>query len=146
MVTKLRITSQVFSKNLRNPRTIIYQKNSLQLSYNNTETLMLKEGMKTINAEFIRTRASSQFSFGQFRSYATSFPGLLLTLTLTWKSKMIPGTSLDLTPSFKTSVDARVEGLVSKVDYLENWFHAFIQNKYGRKGRLLRTHVSFSGL
>ena len=146
MVTKLRITSQVFSKNLRNPRTIIYQKNSLQLSYNNTETLMLKEGMKTINAEFIRTRASSQFSFGQFRSYATSFPGLLLTLTLTWKSKMIPGTSLDLTPSFKTSVDARVEGLVSNVDYLENWFHAFIQNKYGRKGRLLRTHVSFSGL
>ena len=102
--------------------------------------------MKTINAEFIRTRASSQFSFGQFRSYATSFPGLLLTLTLTWKSKMIPGTSLDLTPSFKTSVDARVEGLVSNVDYLENWFHAFIQNKYGRKGRLLRTHVSFSGL
>ena len=146
MVTKLRITSQVFSKNLRNPRTIIYQKNSLQLSYNNTETLMLKEGMKTINAEFIRTRASSQFSFGQFRSYATSFPGLLLTLTLMWKSKMIPGTSLDLTPSFKTSVDARVEGLISNVAYLENWFHAFIQNKYGRKGRLLRTHVSFSGL
>ena len=146
MVTKLRITSQVFSKNLRNRRTIIYQKNSLQLSYNNTETLMLKEGMKTINAEFIRTRASSQFSFGQFRSCATSFPGLLLTLTLTWKSKMIPGTSLDLTPSFKTSVDVRVEGLVSNVDYLENWFHAFIQNKYGRKGRLLRTHVSFSGL
>ena len=146
MVTKLRITSQVFSKNLRNPRTIIYQKNSLQLSYNITETLMLKEGMKTINAEFIRTRASSQLSFGQFRSYATSFPGLLLTLTLTWKSKMIPGTSLDLTPSFKTSVDAKVEGLVSNVDYLENWCHAFIQNKYGRKGRLLRTHVSFSGL
>ena len=82
---------------------------------------MLKEGMKTINAEFIRTRASSQLSFGQFRSYATSFPGLLLTLTLTWKSKMIPGTSLDLTPSFKTSVDAKVEGLVSNVDYLENW-------------------------
>ena len=146
MVTKLRITSQVFSKNLRNPRTIIYQKNSLQLSYNNTETLMLKEGMKTINAEFIRTRASSQFSFGQFRSYATSFPGLLLTLTLTWKSKMTPGTSLDLTPSFKTSIDARVEGLVSNVDYLENWCHTFIQNKHGRKRRLPRTHVSFSGL
>ena len=146
MVTKLRITSQVFSKNLRNPRTIIYQKNSLQLSYNKQKLLMLKEGIKTINAEFIRTRASSQLSFGQFRSYATSFPGLLLTLTLTWKSRMTPGTTLDLTPSFKTSVDARVEGLTSNVDYLENWCHAFIQNKYGRKRRLLRTHVSFSGL
>ena len=34
------------------------------------------------------------------------------------KCKKIPETSLDLTPLFKTSVDARVEGLVSNVGYL----------------------------
>ena len=55
-------------------------------------------------------------------------------------------TSLDLTVLFKTSTDARVEGLVSNVDYLENWRPNFIQKKYGRKRRLPRTHVSFSGL
>ena len=43
--------------------------------------------------------------------------------------------SLDLTPSFKTSVDTRVEGLVSNVDYSEN----FIQKKCGRKRGLSRT-------
>ena len=32
----LRITSQVFSENLRNQRTLRYQKNSLQLLYNST--------------------------------------------------------------------------------------------------------------
>ena len=31
--------------------------------------------------------------------------------------------SLDLTPSIKTSVDTRVEILVSNVDCLENWHH-----------------------
>ena len=55
-------------------------------------------------------------------------------------------TSLDLTVLFKTSTDAWVEGLVSNVDYLENWRRNFIQKKYGRKRRLPRTHVSFSGL
>ena len=51
-------------------------------------------------------------------------------------------------PSFKTSltVDTRVEGLVSNVDYLGNWHSNFIQNKYGRKRRLPRTHVFFCGL
>ena len=48
---------------------------------------MLKQDVKTINAEFIRTRASSQLSFVQFKPYATSFPGLLLSLTLMPKSK-----------------------------------------------------------
>ena len=55
-------------------------------------------------------------------------------------------TSLDLMPLFKISVDLRVEGLVSNVNYLENRRHNFVQNKCGRKRRLPRTHVSFSWL
>ena len=43
---------------------------------------ILKQGVRTINAQFIRTRALSQLSFVQFRPYATSFLGLLLSLTL----------------------------------------------------------------
>ena len=54
--------------------------------------------------------------------------------------------SLDLKPSFKTCVDARVEGLASNVDYLENRRRNFIQKKHGRKRHLPGTHVSFSGL
>ena len=49
-------------------------------------------------------------------------------------------------PSFKTSFDARVKGLVSNVDYLENRHHNFIQKKYGRKRRAMHTRVSLSGL
>ena len=64
---------------------------------------MLKQGVKTINAELIRTRALSQLSFTHFRPYAISFPRLLLSLTLMQKSKKTMETSLDLTPSFKTS-------------------------------------------
>ena len=48
------------------------------------------------------------------------------------KSMKSTKTSLDVTPSFKTSVDARVEGRVSNVDYLENWCHNFIQKKYDK--------------
>ena len=66
---------------------------------------MLKQGVETINIAFIRTRALSQLSFIQFRPYATSFVGLLVSLTLMSKSKKTLETSLDLTPSFKTSVD-----------------------------------------
>ena len=106
---------------------------------------MLKQGVKTINTEFIRKRALSQLSLVQFRPYATSFPELL-SLTLIPKSKKTQEKSLDLTPLFKTSVDARVEGLVSNVDYLENCHHNFIQKKYGRKRRLMRTLVQYSGL
>ena len=51
--------------------------------------------------------------------------------------------SLDLTPSFKTSFDTRVEGLVSNVDYLENRYHNFIKKKYGRNRPLPRTHDFF---
>ena len=36
-------------------------------------------------------------------------------------------------PWFKTSVDARIEGLVSDMDYLENWWINIVQNRYGRK-------------
>ena len=63
--------------------------------------------------------------------YATLFLGLLLSLKLMSKSKKILEKSLDLLPSFKTFVDARVGGLVSNVDYLENRCHNFTQNKYG---------------
>ena len=69
---------------------------------------MLKQGRKTLNAEFIPTRALLQLSFIQFRPCGTSFLGLLLTLTLLSRGKKILETSLDLMPSFKTSVDARV--------------------------------------
>ena len=102
---------------------------------------MLKQGVKTINAEFIGTRALSQLSFVQFRPYAASFPGLFLSLTLMSKSKKTLETSLDLMPSFKTSVDARFESLVSNVNYLENWHRNIIQKKYGRKRRLLCQQV-----
>ena len=91
---------------------------------------MLKQGIKTINAEFIRTHALSQLSFVQLRLDATLFPGLHLSLMLILKSRKTLEMSL-LTPSFKTSVDARVEGHVSNVDYLENWHRNFIQKKYG---------------
>ena len=105
---------------------------------------MLKQGLKN-NAEFIRSLALSQLSFLQFRPYATLFPGLL-SLTLVSKSKMPQETSLELAPSVKTSVDAKVKGLVFNVEYLENQHHNFIQKNYGRKRCLPRTHVSFSGL
>ena len=82
---------------------------------------MLKQGLKTIKAEFIRTRALTFFV--HFRPYATSFLGLLIPLTLMSKGKKTLETSFDLMPSFKTSV----EGLVLNVDYLENRHHNFIQ-------------------
>ena len=100
---------------------------------------MLKQGIKTTNAEFIQTRTLSQHSFVQFRSYATLFPGLVLSLTLMSKIKKILETSLDLTPLFKTSIDTRVEGLALNMDYLGNRHPNFIQKKYVRKRR---THVS----
>ena len=78
---------------------------------------MVKQGVKTMNAEFIRTSALSQLSFVQLRPYATSLPRLLLSLTLMPQSRKTLKTSLDLMPSFKTSLDARVEGLVSNVNY-----------------------------
>ena len=107
---------------------------------------MLKQGVKTTNPEFIQTRTLSQHSFVQCRSYATSFPGLVLSLTVMSKIKKILETSLDLTPLLKTSIDARFEGLALNMDYLGNRHRNFIQKKYGRKRALLRTHVSFSGL
>ena len=104
---------------------------------------MSNQGVKTINAEFIWTHALLQLSFVQFRPDATSFLGLLLTLTLMWKSKKTLEKSFDLIPLFKTTIDARGEDCVSNVDCLENWCHSFIQNKYGRKRGLPCTHVLF---
>ena len=94
---------------------------------------MLKQGINTINTELIQTCALSQISFLQFRSYATSFLGLLLSLMLMPKSTKTLQASLDLIPLLKTSVGARIEDLFSNVDYLENWCHNFIQMKYVRK-------------
>ena len=96
---------------------------------------MLKQSINTVNSKFIRARALSKLSFVQVRPYATSFLGLLLSLKLMPKSKNTMESNLDLTPSFKTSVETRVEGLVSNVDYSEN----FIQKKCGRKRGLSRT-------
>ena len=83
-----------------------------------------------MNAELIGTCKFSQLSFVQFRPYATSFPRFLLSLTLMPKR---PWSPLDLTLSFKNSLDARVEGLVLNVDYLENRRRKFMPKKYGRK-------------
>ena len=52
---------------------------------------MLKQALKTINTEFIQTCALSQLSFVYFRPYATSFPGLLLSLMVMSKRKKDPG-------------------------------------------------------
>ena len=106
---------------------------------------MLKLGLKTINAELIRSRALSQLSFIQFRPYANSFPELL-SLTLVSTSKMTLKTSLVLTPSFKTSIDAKVKGLVFNNDYLESQRRNFIQKNYGRKRRLPHTYEIFTAL
>ena len=104
---------------------------------------MLKQGVKTISAEFIRKGALSQLSFIQFRPYATSFWGLLLSLTLMPKSKKTMETSLDLTLSFKTSIDARIEGLVSNVDYLEFGTVILFKRNMAEKD-ICCTDVSFS--
>ena len=105
---------------------------------------MLKQGVKTINAELIQTHALFQLSFVQFRPYANSIPGLRLSVMLMPKSKKTLETSLDLTPTFKTSFDVRVKGLVSNVDYLENRHCNFIQKKFGRNRRLPRTQFFYT--
>ena len=68
-IKNLRISSHAFGKNLRNQRTLIYQKNSYRIKAQKLP--MIKQGVKTMNAEFIRTRALSQLSFVQVRPYAT---------------------------------------------------------------------------
>ena len=103
--------------------------------YYSRETTDVKTRGKN-NSEFVRKHALSQLSFRQ----------LDLSLMLMPKSKKTLETSLDLTPLFKTSVKARVEGLVLNADCLENWWHNFIQKKYGRKRCLPCTHVSLCRL
>ena len=133
----LRITSQVFSEKS--------QKNLYNYCIKAQKLPLLKQGVKTINFEFIWTRALCQLFFVQLRPHATLFPGLL-TLTLMLKTIKILNTSLELTPPFKTSVDIRVEDLVSNVNYLKNRCRNFIQKKYGRKRHLQRTNLLFSEL
>ena len=100
--------SHVFSKNLRNQRTSRYQKILCNYYIIAQKLLILKQGLKTINAKFIQTHALSQLSFVQFRLSATLFSGLLiLSLTSMPKSKKTLETSLDLLPSFRTSLDAK---------------------------------------
>ena len=70
----------------------------------------------------------------------------LFSCTLTSKNKKTQEMSLYLTPSFETSTDARVEGLVSNMDYLENRCRSFVKKKYDRKRCLPHTHVLLSGL
>ena len=69
---------------------------------------MLKQGIKTINAEFIQTHALSQLSSIQSSPYESSFLDFLLSLMLMPKSKKTLEMSFNLTPSFKTSIDTRV--------------------------------------
>ena len=128
--------SQVFSKTSRNQRTLRYQK---YWSYNSTETYNVKTRCKTINAEFIPTCASSQLSFIQFRPMHPRSGDFCL-----WHScqKVI----IKRPWSLYTSVDARFEGCVLNVDYLEKRCHSFILKKYCRKRRLAHSLISFSGL
>ena len=86
---------------------------------------MLKQDVKTINAQLIRTRALSQLSLDNFRPYAISFLGFFLTL------------------AFGPS---KCRESCSDVSYLENWCRHFIQKKYGAKTDLSRTHFLFSEL
>ena len=56
------------------------------------------------------------------------------------KNKKSLEMSLDLKPSFKTCVDARVEVLASNVDYLENRRRNFIQKNMVEKD-VCRAHT-----
>ena len=67
-----RITSQVLIKNLRNQRTLRYQKNCLQLSYDSTETSDVKTRRKNNSCKIYFIEI---LSFVQFRPYATTFLG-----------------------------------------------------------------------
>ena len=83
---------------------------------------MLKQCVKTTLNLFEHVHypiflSNSSVLFSSSSSVVTSFQGLLLSLTLMQKSKKTLETCLDFMPSFKTSVDARVEGLFN-VHYL----------------------------
>ena len=105
----------------------------------------LKQGIKTMNTEFILTRAFIPTLFRPVQTSCNLVQGLL-SLTFMSKSKKTLETSLDLMPQFKSSIDTRVEDLALNEDYLKKQRHNFIQKKYGRKRCLLHTHISLSGL
>ena len=82
-----------------------YKSSFSYFSKSREHNMMLKQGVKTINAEFIQTHALSQLFFVQFRPSAVSFVGLLLSLKLISKGKKTLEMSLDLMPLFKISAD-----------------------------------------
>ena len=91
---------------------------------------MLKQIIKIV-LNFIEHVHYPSF-FVQFICFVTSYLGASLYDAYVKKENVLEK-SLELTLSFMTSVDTRVEDLVSKVNYLKNWCCDFIQKKYGRK-------------
>ena len=102
------------------------------MPYNSTETSDDKQGVKTVDAVDLFEQ--------KFRPYATSFPGLLLTLAFMSKSKTTLETSLNLMPSFKDLRWRKDEGLFSNVNFLENRGSNFIQRNMAVKD-VSRTHT-----
>ena len=106
---------------------------------------MLKQGKKQLTLNSLELVDYHNFLLSTsdlMQLYSWGF----FSLCINAKKKKTLETSFDLTPLFKTSVDARVEGLDLNVDYLENQCHNLIQKKYGRTRCLPCTHVSFSEL
>ena len=104
---------------------------------------MLKQDTKTINAEFIWTCALSQLSFVQFKSYEPCSRWASSLFGINAKIKKTMETSLNLTALFKTSIDARAQGLVLNVDYLEKRQNNFIKKKkkkWQKKTSAVHTH------
>ena len=99
---------------------------------------MLKQGIKQLTLNF-----SNKCIIPTFFCPAQTLCNLVIKASSLFdvspKSKKTMETSLDLTLSFKSSNDTRVEGLVSNVDYSENRHRNFIQKKYGRKRHLMHT-------
>ena len=112
---------------------------------------MLKQGVKTISAEFIRIRALSQLSFIQFRPYATSFQRLVLSLTSNFFSLQCQKVKRFWRRVWTLSLRSRPPLTQGWRVLFRMWIIwkigavILIKRKYGRKRRLPRTHVSFSG-
>ena len=89
---------------------------------------MLKQGIKTIDAEFIRACAMSQIFFVQFRPYAfhsvqnfcSLLPRVSSLFDVNVKKKKRPSKriwTLCLHSRPLLTIDAKIKGLVSNVDY-----------------------------
>ena len=123
VVTKLKSKNYVFGKNLRNWRTLRYQKNICNYGIIVNKLPMWKQGLKTINAEFVSTRALSHLLlFGSDLRQSRSQVWILHLCSrppLMQQSKVL----------FRMWIIYKF------------WCHKFIQKKYDRKRRLPRTHV-----